>query len=518
MLEIKNLTIYLKKDLREVISDFSFVLNSSSKVALIGQEGNGKSTLLKAIYDASLIEDYADISGEILVKNEVIVYLKQESEMSNLEETTYDILHHEVSCELFDYNLYYRLLSDLSLSEDIISEERYYKDLSGGEKVKFRLLVCMMKEPTILLLDEPSNDLDISSLNLLRRFINNLKISVIFISHDEYILEHCADSVIHIEQGYSNKKAVYTVSKLNYREYVLDREKRIERQKHISKKEHDDFQDKMNRFNRVKGKVENQLRNTKDSTTGKNLKDKMRAVKSMEKRYEKEKKNLTQKPDVEKDINIKFSDDLGLHRKKDIVNLKIDELTVGKNVLSKNIILQIKAEDKICIVGDNGVGKSTLVKRVLEELKDNNIKYFYMPQNYEDDLESSMTAVDFLRIDYTKDEETRIRTYLGSLDFTAEEMLRPIDTLSGGQKCKLFFAKMVLENYDFLVLDEATRNLSPISSYKTRESLRAYRGAILAVSHDIAFIESVFDIVYYMSANGLEKMTSVDFKEKYLKR
>ena len=127
-----------------------------------------------------------------------------------------------------------------------------------------------------------------------------------------------------------------------------------------------------------------------------------------------------------------------------------------------------------------------------------------MPQNYDDKMNIDMSIIDYLSKTYEKEETTKIRTFLGSMKFTADEMLHNLKSLSGGQKAKIYFLKMILENPEVLVLDEPTRNLSPFSSVEIRKLLKSYKGAIISVSHDKKYIYEVCDRVYELTKNGLD--------------
>ena len=163
--------------------------------------------------------------------------------------------------------------------------------------------------------------------------------------------------------------------------------------------------------------------------------------------------------------------------------------------------------EKICITGINGAGKTTLLKKIVEELsKRNDIKMEYMPQNYEDLLELDVTPVDYLDKTGDKEERTRIRTYLGSLKYTPDEMNHPIGELSGGQKAKIFLLKMSLSGANVIILDEPTRNFSPLSGPVIRKLIRDFPGAVISISHDRKYIEEVCDKIYRLNAEGLQLM------------
>ncbi|MDO5737998.1 MAG: ATP-binding cassette domain-containing protein [Eubacteriales bacterium] len=507
MLRIDKLSLYMKKDLRYLVKDFSFVPGEKrNKIALIGEEGNGKSTLLKAIYDPRLITDYVEITGEINHGGEVIGYLPQQISETDARKSTEEILVQEIAWENIDYTELNKLLFDFELNSEIISPELNFGQLSGGEKIKYQLILQLLKRPTLLLLDEPSNDLDLASIGFLEDFIKNSKLKIIFVSHDERLLENCSDTIVHFEQLVHKSRAVHTVASLNYKEYVRQRSAKIERQSKMAFKEREEFNAQMERYRKIYERVQHELRSVsrQEPEVARNLKDKMHTVKSIGRRFEKQEAKLTVKPIVEDAISIGFKAASDIHTKKALLAYETAELKAGPKILSRNIRLELCGPEKICIVGANGSGKTTLLREIHAELKNLNLSSAYMPQEYGEGMDMSKSPIDFLTRDYSKEEHTRIRTYLGSLKFTPEEMLRPIAELSGGQKAKLYFAKMILHDAEVLVLDEPTRNLSPLSGPEIREALLKFTGAIIAVSHDRAFIDEVFDKVYELRMDGLQ--------------
>ena len=166
--------------------------------------------------------------------------------------------------------------------------------------------------------------------------------------------------------------------------------------------------------------------------------------------------------------------------------------------------MRIQGEEKICIIGSNVSGKTTLLKKIAEELlQRKDIWAEYMPQTYEDVLELEKTPVDFLDCTGYEEERTRIRTYLGALKYTANEMEHPIKELSGGQKAKILLLKLSLSKANVLVLDEPTRNFSPLSGPVIRQMIREFPGAVISISHDRKYIDEVCNKVYRMSEKGL---------------
>ena len=217
MLQIKNLTITHKKDLRTILKDFQFVLNHGDKAVMIGEEGNGKSTLLKWIYDPEMIEDYAEASGQRICTGERLGYLPQELPAGEKEKTVYEYFsQNDIFWEQSPRELA-QMAAQLRLPGDFFYSDQKMGTLSGGEKVKVQIAALLMFQTTVLLLDEPSNDIDIETLELLERFINETDAAVLFISHDETLIERTANVVIHMEQLKRKTECKYTVAKMSYR-------------------------------------------------------------------------------------------------------------------------------------------------------------------------------------------------------------------------------------------------------------------------------------------------------------
>lgn len=504
MLQIKDLTIRLIEDDRIIIKDFDLTLNKGDKVGLIGEEGNGKSILLKTIVDRENTEKFASISGEIYKNNEIIGYLPQSlpSEYKNMTSLAY--LYHKLSYESVDYNLLYRYISEFALPDDFLSEDRTMASLSGGEKIKFILLVEMLKEPSVFLFDEPSNDLDYESVAWLGDFMEKLEIPLIFVSHDTNLLRKLANKIIHLEQIRRRSLAKHTISNSRYDDYVKKRDNFITSETTRANKEKEEFDKKLYRYKRVHDSVQHDLRATKNDSEGRLLKEKMHTVKSIGKRLEKEEAKLTKKPEYEEAIDIFFDEDIRIPNGKQVLDFKKKELKIGSKILAINIELKIIGPEKICIIGKNGAGKTTLLREILKECEKLNLKVGYMPQSYFEYEKGSMTALDYLSQSPSKDDHIKSSNLLASLNFKREEMYREIYDLSGGQKAKLFFAKMNLDKAEVLILDEPTRNLSPLSKPEIIEALKAYKGAIIAVSHDKDFIEEVFDKIYELNNQGLK--------------
>ena len=497
MLQVKNLTITHKKDNRVLLDKFNLILNDGDKCAIIGEEGNGKSTLLKLIFNAELVENYVDFSGEIIRNN-------------SAEEKAQTI--YEFMCELpMFFELTPQELSEaagkLKLTVDLFYSEQKIGELSGGEKIKLQLARLMLMRPDVLLLDEPSNDLDIASLHWLEDFINEAEIPVLYISHDETLLENTANKIVHLEQLKRKQECKYTVEKAGYRDYVDRRISGFAYQEQVARKERADYAKQQEKFRQIQQKVEHaqNVISRQDPAGGRLLKKSMHRVKAYEARFKKEYENMTEIPETEDAIFIKFGEKAAMPAGKTVLEYELPQLTVEDRVLAKDIFLRIKGPEKVCIIGKNGCGKTTLLRKIAEDLLNRtDIKASYMPQNYEELLDMNLTPVEFLSETGDKDEVSRIRTYLGSMKYTPDEMLHKIGDLSGGQKAKLLLLKMSMSGSNVLLLDEPTRNFSPLSGPVIRDMLQEFGGAILTISHDRKYINEVADVVYELTASGLK--------------
>ena len=383
MFDIKNVDIMVST--RYLIKNLNLTLNRGDKCAIIGEEGNGKSTLLKSLLGVC---DYATVSGSINFNNCKVGYLKQ-----NLRET-------------------------------------------GDTFVK-----------SYLFIDEPTNDLDIESLEWLEKFINSTDKPVLYVSHDETLLSNTANMILHLEQLKKKMECKHTVIKSRYDEYIDYRLRDLDNQTRI----------------------------------------------------------LTDVPDPEESIYFKFAD-VTLPSSKEILNFNIKELSIGEKVLAKNVDILVKGSEHVAIIGKNGVGKTSLMRLIYKELiKRDDIKIGYMPQNYQEIVSLYETPLDFVASTSLED-KTEVRKYLGNMKFTREEMHGKISDLSNGSIAKLFLTKFVHDKCNVLLLDEPTRNVSPLSNPVIREELNNFNGCIISITHDRKFLESVATSVYELTCTGLKRI------------
>ena len=423
MLEINNLNISIKD--RKYLDNFNLVLKDNDKAAIIGEEGNGKSTLLKTIINKA---DYAITQGLINTHNCHIGYMPQKIEYQG---SVFDYLF---STE-YDYetalSTLYRELDFLNLQPELIYRDM--ETLSGGEKVKVCLLKLKLNRYDLYLLDEPTNDLDLETLNLLETFINETSEPILFISHDETLIQNCANIIIHIEQ--LRKKTVCSCS-VFYGDYISFTEFRnntlsIRTRQALSDEK--EFEIKKEKLNRLMNKVEYAQKNVsrQNPHEGYVLKKKMKQLKSQEGKLGSV--QLREYPDSEEGISF-FFENVKSPEGKRILDFSLDKLMIDERILAKNIHLCLNGGSHIAITGQNGSGKSTLLHLIYESLKDRkDIKAGYMPQNYEECFDTEY-VLDYLVKDRKAENITKALTMLGNMKFTKEEMQGLIKDLSGAQK------------------------------------------------------------------------------------
>lgn len=498
MLTLKNVTI-TQNNGKILIEDLNLVLNRKQRCAVIGEEGNGKSTLLKALVDKNLIQDYASMTGHIEIKGK-LAYLPQTMDPSWYDQNPIDYCLKEHANETIKYEMYNELADyekqglKMHLPVDFLQTDQLIGSLSGGEKVRLQLLKLCTKSFDVLIMDEPTNDLDIDTLEWLERFLVECDAAVLFVSHDEELLKKTATSVLLLESVNKKTKVMHTLLNVDYEAFVSTRTHMIERQEMLAAKEKSEYEKKMEKLNRLISSVHDYQNDVvRDPGKGRRLKKKMHSLKSMEKRFEKE--SYTKLDTREEAIDV-FFDHFVWPSGKIIIDKIYPVIQVEDKTLIKDVHLFLKGSNKLGIIGKNGCGKTTLMRQIVHDLKERtDIKIGYMPQNYAENMNLDHTPIEYLQgID--KESITKARDFLGRMKFTRDEMLSPMRNLSEGQKAKCYLLKFIIEGANVLCLDEPTRNLSPLSAPVIREILSNFDGAIITVSHDRMLIEEVCDTVY----------------------
>ena len=501
MIQIHKLTITHNKDLRNLVSDLTMVIREGEKVAIIGEEGNGKSTLLQTLMGKQPLD--FTISGRIHSDFGPYSYIPQSLPADLKTLSLHDYFFS--GQDNLDYSRIYRFAEELQFDSDRFASQQLIGSLSGGEALKVQLIHELAKPFEILFLDEPSNDLDLETVDWLKGQIQKTRQTVIFISHDEDFLSQTADTIIHSRLVKHRKEAETLVEHLDYDRYSAQRKANFARQSQQAANDQRAYKKTMEKHRRVKQNVETALRATKDSTAGRLLAKKMKTVLSQEKRFEKEAQSMTQKPLEEEQIQLFFSDIEPLAASKIIVRLENETLSIDERVLAQGLQLTVRGQEKIGIIGPNGVGKSTLLAKIHQLLSDKReISLGFMPQDYQETLNLDLSPVEFLSQTGHKEELQKIQSHLASLNFSYPEMHHHIHSLSGGQQGKLLLLNLVLRKPNFLLLEEPTRNFSPTSQPEIRKLFANYPGGLVTVSHDRRFLKEICTSIYRLTEHGLE--------------
>ncbi|CCV63912.1 ABC superfamily ATP binding cassette transporter [Alteracholeplasma palmae J233] len=458
MLNIKDLVIKDYQHDITLVDRLFFTLNKNDKIAIIGSEGSGKSTLLKVLYGN--IPSYIEVTGDIIRPN-VIFYMEQNIKNQYQAYTVNQYLYEENKYN--NYTNIHKIVNQFKLNYDEI-KDRKINTFSGGERVKIGLIKALLINPDVFLLDEPSNDIDFETINIIEDFLIKTEIPVIFISHDQRLLENVATGIIHLE--HTNKRMIAKTTFLNidyktYKEHYLNN---FSHQLIKARKQRSDYKNKIEKFRQIYQKVEyKQNQAVRNPGAASILKKKIHVLKSQEKRYIKEKENFLDIPEKEEAMNIFFDDNLRINAQKSILSLRLNALSLPDGINIRNINLEVMAKDKIVIFGKNGIGKTTLMNFIYKKLISEDIKVGYLTQDYLDILDENMTVVNFLINNQNKYDQSKIRQILGTLGLRKNEMTNKIKNISEGTKLKVMLLLLVSNSYEVLLLDEPTRNISPIN-------------------------------------------------------
>ena len=343
--------------------------------------------------------------------------------------------------------------------------------LSGGEKTRLAFVKLLLQKPPVLLLDEPTNYLDLDTLDWLEAFLKNYQGAIITVSHDQYFLDHLANQIFELNFG------KLTTFKGNYSQYVKERELMNNQQEAAYEKQQE----------KIKKEEEFIQKNLVRASTTKRAQSRRKALNKMER---------IKPPKHKQKVRINFTSDRPSG--KEVLIAK--DLTIGypDKTMVSDIDFQVNKNDRVAIIGPNGIGKSTLLKTIMKKLepKDGSIKYGasldigYYDQELQS-LDPSKTVLDTIWDRHKTMPEKDVRSILASFLFTAEDIDKTVGQLSGGQKARLTLTVLSLEKDNFLLMDEPTNHLDIEAKEVLEQALDNYDGTLLFVSHDRYFINEL---------------------------
>ncbi len=511
-----------------ILENVSFSINAGEKVGIIGDNGAGKSTLMKILtgvmpYDSGEIyipgdikigylaqSDNFDLQGTLIEEVnaifapiqkmetdmlEISAKIEKEGKDGNTAETerlleNYDRLLHE-----YDRAGGYSYKSEITgiLSSMAFTEKQYGKrisELSGGEKTRLALACLLLKKPDILFLDEPTNHLDIGTLKWLEQYIRSYAGSVVMITHDRYFLDQTVSRIFELENhklySYEGTYSDFAAAK---KLRLLTEERRYERnQREIERQEE--------MIRRFKGHGTEKL---------------AKRAASREKRLEKMEK--IEKPlHAKKAVKMKFEQNF--QSGTDVISAKGVSKCFGfgdeRQNLFEGVDFEIKRGERVCIVGANGIGKTTLLKIIIQEIRQDsgrikighNVEFAYYDQEQQS-LNSQNTVFDEMKDAYKLYSDAKMRGMLGRFLFSDDSVFLKVSSLSGGEKARLSLLKLMLSGANVLVLDEPTNHLDISSKEVFEEALNEYDGTVIAVSHDRYFLNKVASRIIELKSDGI---------------
>lgn len=503
-----------------VIRNVSFHVEDQEKVAIVGINGAGKSTLLKIIVG----ELPADEGTVTLAKGKTLGYLAQHQDMDDartiyetvlegkrqlidmeqkireLEEGMQSVSKEEMESYMESYHKLlhefeardgysYRsevsgVLKGLGFSENDF--EKHCNELSGGQKTRVSLARLLVTHPDIILLDEPTNHLDIESIQWLETFLMNYKGAVVIVAHDRYFLDRIVTKVVEIENHkarmYSGNYSAFAEKKAQIRDAELkawmNQQQEIKHQEEVIAK--------LKSFNREKS---------------------IKRAESREKMLEKTER-LEKPQEVNAYMHLSLIPDV--QSGNDVLHIEGLSKAFGEQRLFSNIDIDIKRSEKVALIGDNGTGKTTILKIINQVIPadkglvhlGSNVHIGYYDQEHQV-LDMNKTIFDEISDTWPSMTHTRIRNVLAAFLFTGDDVFKYIRDLSGGERGRVSLAKLMLSDANLLILDEPTNHLDIMSREILENALRSYSGTVLFVSHDRYFINQVATRILELSENGL---------------
>lgn len=495
----------------KVLEDITFEAKTGERIGIVGRNGTGKTTIFKVI---SAIEEYNGGTMSIR-KGSTVGYLDQipeysegyrvidvlntafkktfkiKSKMQDLEKKMSSTSGNELNSIMKKYgelqNIFEhmggyeidekisKVSSGLKLSDEF--KEKKFINLSGGEKTTVILGKILLQNPDILLLDEPSNHLDIESVEWLEEFLKEYKGTVLIISHDRYFLDMVATRIVEVEDMKTN------IYEGNYSYYVEEKERRILAQ----------YEDYKNQQKKIRA-MEDAIKRFREWGTKADNADMFVKMRNMQKRIDRMEK--IDRPILErKQINLNFS--VQKRSGKDVI--MIDNLikAFGNNVVIDGLKFHVRYGEKVALLGKNGSGKSTLIKIIMGEYQKDrgevklgsSVKIGYLDQNIQFKNENQ-TVLETFREVHTMP-EGNARRILASFLFYGEDVFKKVCDLSGGEKSRLKLCILMQKDINLLVLDEPTNHLDIDSSEMLEVALKEFQGTILFISHDRYFINKI---------------------------
>ena len=486
-----------------IFSNISFSVPDNARIGLVGPNGAGKTTLLKIMTgqqeptsgqftinkglkvgyiaqenaldeDKTIWDEMLTVFDNLIEKNKRITKMQEQIAEHPEDEDLlkrYDQLAYDFEQEGgFTYQAEIKsILNGFNFKEN--TWQKVIGTLSGGEKTRLAFVKLLLQKPPVLLLDEPTNYLDLDTLDWLEAFLKNYQGAIITVSHDQYFLDHLANQIFELNFG------KLTTFKGNYSQYVKERELMNNQQEAAYEKQQE----------KIKKEEEFIQKNLVRASTTKRAQSRRKALDKMER---------IKPPKHKQKVRINFTSDRPSG--KEVLIAK--DLTIGypdKTMIS-DIDFQVNKNDRVAIIGPNGIGKSTLLKTIMKKIepKDGSIKYGasldigYYDQELQS-LDPSKTVLDTIWDRHKTMPEKEVRSILASFLFTAEDIDKTVGQLSGGQKARLTLTVLSLEKDNFLLMDEPTNHLDIEAKEVLEQALNTYDGTLLFVSHDRYFINEL---------------------------
>jgi ATP-binding cassette subfamily F protein uup len=524
-------------DIKLLLNDVNFHLNEGERIAIVGQNGCGKSTLMKialgseeptegkrVVNNSIQIEMLAQqphFDATLTVRDAILNELTelrtaQERHTQLSSQVAQDFENKELLSKLEDISAFLdhhnawnlddkieRILQEFKLKE---YENRLVISLSGGEQRRVALASLVLKKPDVLLLDEPTNHLDVYMVEFLEEILLKEKFTLLFISHDRHFIDTIATRVIEVEnQGLVSYKG-------GYRDYLLQKE---ERMKSLAKS-HDTLLKMLKREEEWLGKSvrarekRNQGRKARVFELREQAKKNPTLIRKMQVELEREKKS--------------WKGEKGLSKRKMLFDIENLHYTIAGKNLIEDLSTRILQRDKIAIVGINGAGKSTLLKLLLGRLKpesgsikkgDFSIGYF---DQHREMLNDEHTLIETFCPDGgdhvdVQGSHMHVYAYLKTFLFPEEYMTKKVGQLSGGEKNRVALALLFTKNVECLILDEPTNDLDIQTITILEDKLIAFPGALLFVSHDRYFIDKITSKLFIFKGEGLVEESYQSYTE-----